>query len=77
MRFDIADNGIGIAAENHEKIFEKFHQIDMSMTRRAGGTGLGLTISRGLARAHGGDITVRSTPGCGSTFTVTINEENG
>ena len=77
VRFDIADNGIGIAAENHEKIFEKFHQIDMSMTRRAGGTGLGLTISRGLARAHGGDITVRSTPGCGSTFTVTINEENG
>lgn len=77
VRFDITDNGIGIAAENHEKIFEKFHQIDMSMTRRAGGTGLGLTISRGLARVHGGDITVNSTPGRGSTFTVTINERNG
>lgn len=77
VRFDIADNGIGIAAENHEKIFEKFHQIDMSMTRRAGGTGLGLTISRGLARAHGGDIVVNSALGHGSTFTVTINEENG
>ena len=77
VRFDVTDNGIGIAAENHEKIFEKFHQIDMSLTRRAGGTGLGLTISRGLARAHGGDITVNSTLGHGSTFTVTINEENG
>lgn len=76
MSFAVTDNGIGIAAEHQEKIFEKFHQVDMSMTRRAGGTGLGLTISRGLARAHGGDITVSSTPGCGSTFTVTINEES-
>ena len=76
VRFAIKDNGIGIAPESQEKIFEKFHQIDMSMTRRAGGTGLGLTISRGLARAHGGDITVESKPKHGSIFTVTIEEQN-
>lgn len=76
VRFDVKDNGIGIAPESQEKIFEKFHQVDMSMTRRAGGTGLGLTISRGLARAHGGNITVTSKPGVGSTFSVTIEDQS-
>lgn len=75
VSFAVTDNGIGIDPESQDRIFEKFHQVDMSMTRRAGGTGLGLTISRGLARAHGGDITVESSLGKGSTFTVSIREQ--
>ena len=74
--FDITDNGIGIAAENREKVFEKFHQVDMSASRRAGGTGLGLTISRGLARAHGGDLVIRSSSPEGTTLTLTLPQRS-
>ncbi len=66
------DNGIGISHEEISLIFEKFHQVDSSATRRAGGTGLGLAIARGIAQAHGGNITVKSTLGKGSVFTVSI-----
>lgn len=72
VRVDVSDNGIGIAPQNLERIFEKFHQVDMSLSRRSGGTGLGLTISRGLARAHGGDLVVSSSTPAGSTFTLTL-----
>lgn len=75
LSVSVTDNGIGIAQQHLEAIFEKFHQVDMSATRRSGGTGLGLTISRGLVRAHGGDLTVRSRPGEGSTFTFKIPQE--
>lgn len=68
----ISDTGIGIASENLERIFEPFWQIEQSSTRRAGGTGLGLTVSRSLARLMGGDATVQSKLGEGSTFTVTL-----
>ena len=68
----ITDTGIGIAPENLQKIFEPFWQVEQSSTRRAGGTGLGLTVSQSLARLLGGDVRVESTPGKGSTFTVTL-----
>jgi signal transduction histidine kinase/CheY-like chemotaxis protein/HPt (histidine-containing phosphotransfer) domain-containing protein len=73
LALDVIDTGIGISAEGQQTIFEPFAQADTSITRRFGGTGLGLTISRHLARAMGGDIRLVSSPGAGSTFTVTID----
>jgi two-component system sensor kinase len=70
LKFDVIDSGIGISADKLESIFDPFVQADNSITRRFGGTGLGLTISRRLARGLGGDLTVRSEVGKGSTFTV-------
>lgn len=66
----VRDTGPGIPADQREAIFEAFTQLDSSHARRAGGTGLGLTISRRLARQMGGDLTVRSTLGTGSEFTL-------
>jgi PAS domain S-box-containing protein len=69
---DVADTGIGMKPESLEHIFDPFVQADASVTRRFGGTGLGLAISRKFARALGGDITVTSTPGKGSTFSIQL-----
>jgi PAS domain S-box-containing protein len=67
---DIEDTGTGIPAEHLSRIFEPFRQVDGGHTRTAGGTGLGLTISRRFARLMGGDLTVRSSPGAGSCFSL-------
>ncbi|MBI2381800.1 MAG: response regulator [Gammaproteobacteria bacterium] len=72
---DIQDTGIGMDAPALDKLFQPFSQADASTTRRFGGTGLGLVISRELARAMGGDVSVSSTPGLGSHFAVSLLAE--
>ncbi len=64
----VSDNGVGVAADDVERIFQPFVQVETGYTRSQGGTGLGLTISRSLAQLMGGDIEVESEPGEGSTF---------
>jgi two-component system, OmpR family, manganese sensing sensor histidine kinase len=70
-RVVVKDTGIGIAADHFERVFDRFWRADSSRSP-SGGSGLGLTIARELARRHGGDITFSSRPGAGSAFTVTF-----
>lgn len=83
IRFTVEDSGIGIEPENLHKLFEPFVQADSSITKRFGGTGLGLTISQHLVHLMGGEIVAQSTPGTGSVFSFTtrlgtpVVEEHG
>jgi signal transduction histidine kinase/CheY-like chemotaxis protein len=73
--FDVTDTGIGMTREQQSRIFEAFTQGDASTVRAFGGTGLGLAITRNFCQLMGGDITVRSEPGKGSTFTIRLPQE--
>jgi two-component system sensor histidine kinase SenX3 len=68
----VVDNGIGIPASDHDRIFERFYRVDKARSRDTGGTGLGLSIVRHVATNHGGDVLVSSEEGEGSTFVLRI-----
>ena len=73
LKLDVIDTGIGIPPEKQQAIFEPFVQADSSVTRQYGGTGLGLAISRSIAQALGGELTMTSRLGAGSTFSIEID----
>ena len=73
LRFKVIDTGIGIPEDRIAEIFEPFHQLDSSSTRRFGGTGLGLTLVDKIIKAHQSHIEVRSSPGVGSSFEFSLN----
>jgi adenylate cyclase len=72
IKLAVVDTGIGMTAEQQAKLFQDFTQADSLTAQRYGGTGLGLALSRKLARMMGGDVTVTSEPGKGSVFTVRL-----
>lgn len=75
LSIEVRDTGIGMTADAQHKLFQPFEQLDSSITRRYGGTGLGLTITRKLAQLMGGDVTVDSTPGAGTRFALKVRVE--
>ncbi|HEV3038820.1 MAG TPA: HAMP domain-containing sensor histidine kinase [Candidatus Angelobacter sp.] len=70
--FEVTDNGIGLSPREQKKVFRRFYQVDRQLARQAGGVGLGLSIVEFIVKAHKGNIQVRSQPGAGSTFTVSL-----
>jgi signal transduction histidine kinase len=72
VAFAVTDNGIGIAPREQRRIFRRFYRVDQRLSRETSGVGLGLSIVDLIARGHGGHVTVRSRPGAGSTFTLTV-----
>jgi signal transduction histidine kinase len=74
VELEVCDTGVGIPADHLEQIFEPFVQVEDSKAGRVEGSGLGLSISREMARGMGGDITVTSTVDVGSTFTIRLRK---
>ena len=70
--FEVRDNGIGLSRRAVRKVFDRFYQVDQTLSRNAGGCGLGLSIVKFIVNAHGGSVDVKSQPGRGSTFTVRV-----
>ncbi len=70
----VTDTGIGVPPKEQSRIFERFYRVDAARSREQGGTGLGLSIVKHIIQLHGGDVAVESTPGKGSTFTVTLRK---
>jgi two-component system phosphate regulon sensor histidine kinase PhoR len=70
VAIEVADQGIGIEAHHRERIFERFYRVDKARSRELGGTGLGLAIVKHIAHALGGEVSVDSVPGSGSTFRI-------
>ena len=68
----VKDQGIGIAPEHLDRVFERFYRVDKSRSRKMGGTGLGLSIVKNIALAHGGKVLIQSEPGKGSTFSIVL-----
>jgi two-component system sensor histidine kinase SenX3 len=68
----VTDQGVGIPADELDRIFERFYRVDPARQRSTGGTGLGLSIVKHVVASHGGDVRVRSAEGEGSTFTMTL-----
>jgi two-component system sensor histidine kinase SenX3 len=77
VEITVSDNGIGIPSGELERIFERFYRVDYARSRANGGTGLGLAIVKHIAATHGGEVSVWSQPGHGSTFTIRIPEHVG
>lgn len=73
IRLTVHDDGVGIDAEHQARIFERFYRVDKSRSRELGGTGLGLSIVKHIAQLYGGEASVSSKPGVGSTFTVLLS----
>ena len=70
--FSVQDEGVGIAAEHLPRLTERFYRVDRSRSRDTGGTGLGLAIVKHVAQRHGGELSIASVPGAGSTFTLRL-----
>lgn len=72
VEISVVDQGIGISPDHQQRIFERFYRVDPARSRATGGTGLGLSIVKHVAADHGGDVSLWSRPGQGSTFTLRI-----
>ena len=74
VRIEVEDQGIGLSETDHDKVFDRFSQLDFSDQRRVGGTGLGMNISKTIVDAHGGIISYSKNKGQGTTFFVEMNQ---